>query len=99
MKNKSLFLFATISPKDEYFVKAKEALLNMIEDTRKEEGCKKFDLHDDGKQLYLYEEWLDELSLHQHHEKEYTKEVFEKYKTWLKKPTEIVKMFKSFNDK
>lgn len=77
MKNlpKSELLNTTI------FKKCKNALLNIIESTKKEEGCIKFYLHDDGKNLYLYKEWLNELSLDEHYEKLYTKEVFEKYET------------------
>ncbi len=95
MINKSLFIFATINPKEKYFKRAKKALLNILEPTQKEEGCLNFELYDDGSFLYLHEEWRDESCLRIHHDKSYTKELFEKYNKWLFNPVEVIKMKKS----
>jgi len=95
MINKNLFLFAKVLPKAENFQKAKEALLNIIEKTRKEEGCLQFHLHDDEQYLYLYEEWINEQALILHYEQAYTKEVFTKYESCLAKEVEVNKMYLS----
>lgn len=95
MINKNLFLFAKVLPKAENFQDAKVALLNIIEKTRKEEGCLQFHLHDDEQYLYLYEEWINENALMLHYEQTYTKDVFRKYESWLSKAVEVNKMYLS----
>jgi len=95
MTNKNLFLIAKVIPKVEHFEDAKNALLDIIEQTLQEEGCIQFELYDDKKHLYLYEEWINESSLAQHYEEPYTKVVFDKYQKWLAKPVQVMKMEKS----
>jgi len=95
MSKKNLFLIAKVLPKDEHFEDAKVALLDIIEQTLEEDGCIQFELYDDKKNLYLYEEWIDESALAQHYEEPYTKVVFDKYQKWLAKPVEVMKMEKS----
>ena len=94
--NKTLFVFAKISPKPEFLLDARKAILGILKATRLEAGCKQFELHDgeDDGCLYLYEEWEDEIALEEHYSKDYTKNVFEKYQNWLAKPVDITKMVK-----
>lgn len=96
MSKSSLFVFARISPKDENFEEAKNAILNILQRTREEPGCRQFELHqdDEGRSLFLYEEWESESALEEHYLKPYTTQVFENYKQWLAAPVEIVKMRK-----
>ncbi len=96
MSKNSLFVFARILPKDEYFEDAKHAILSILQQTREEPGCRQFVLHENNaeKSLYLYEEWVDESALEQHYQKPYTAEVFERYKEWLCSPVDVVKMTK-----
>jgi len=95
MSKKNLFLIANVLPKDEHFEDSKNALLSIIEQTLQENGCIQFELYDDKKYLYLYEEWLDKDALTQHYEEPYTKVVFNKCQKWLAQPVEIMKMEKS----
>ncbi len=95
MTKKNLFLIAKVLPKREHFEDAKNALLDIIEQTLQEDGCIQFELYDDKKHLYLYEEWIDESALAQHYEEPYTKVVFDKYQKWLAQPVEVMKMEKS----
>jgi len=96
MSENSLFVFARISPKEEHFEDAKNAILNILQQTREEPGCRQFELHENNieKSLFLYEEWESELALEEHYQKPYTSEVFEKYKEWLASPVDVVKMAK-----
>lgn len=96
MPDNSLFVFARISPKDENFEEAKNAILNILQKTREEPGCRQFELHENGEErsLFLYEEWESESALEEHYLKPYTSQVFENYKQWLVAPVEIVKMKK-----
>lgn len=106
-RNPHLFLFACITPKAEYAIAAKEALMGILAATRAESGCLQFELHDnfalhdnfeshdsEASQLFLYEEWVDEAALEQHYQQPYTQAVFESYQAWLAKPVEINKMYK-----
>ncbi|MGF1763678.1 putative quinol monooxygenase [Aliivibrio kagoshimensis] len=93
--NKHTFIFAKITPKPEYFEVSKEAIIEIISQTRNESGCLEFTLHEDGAgSLYLYEEWIDDNALKLHHEMGYTKAVFEAYTDWLATPPEISKLIK-----
>lgn len=84
-------IFATITPKPEYYAIAKEAIQSILVDTRNEGGCIQFDIHTNSEAslLFLYEQWIDEAALHAHYEQTYTKRVFESYKNWLAEPVEI----------
>jgi quinol monooxygenase YgiN len=93
--NKHTFIIAKITPKPKYFEASKEAIKDIISQTRNEPGCLAFTLHEDGMgNLYLYEEWIDENALKLHHEMDYTKAVFEAYTQWLAVPPEISKLIK-----
>jgi quinol monooxygenase YgiN len=96
MSKNSLFVFAKISPKGEYFKNAKQAITRIIAQTQEESGCLQFEVHENEEQdtLFLYEEWRSADDLKEHHEKSYTQEIFENYKEWLAQPVEITKMIK-----
>lgn len=96
MSQSSLFVFAKITPKNEHFSKARQAIINILELTREEPGCRQFHLHEGiaDKILFLYEEWENELALEEHYRKPYTAAVFERYQEWLAAPVEITKMQK-----
>ncbi|MDO6710393.1 MULTISPECIES: putative quinol monooxygenase [Aliiglaciecola] len=87
-------IFATITPKPQYFKYAKKAILGILGATRKEEGCLQFDVHTNQSetQLFLYEQWQDESALEQHYQQDYTKQVFTAYQDWLAEPVEIKTM-------
>jgi quinol monooxygenase YgiN len=92
---KHTFIIAKITPKAECFNMAKEAIEKITPQTRNESGCLIFILHTDGEGcLYLYEEWIDEKALQDHHAMDYTQSVFESYKSWLSAPPEITKLEK-----
>jgi quinol monooxygenase YgiN len=89
------FIFAKITPKQKYFEASKDAIKEIIPQTRNEAGCLAFTLHEDGDgSLYLYEEWVDDKALKKHHEMNYTKAVFEAYTNWLSTPPVITKLIK-----
>lgn len=84
-------IFATITPKPNYFEAAEKAILGILESTRKEKGCVQFDVHSNQNRttLFLYEQWLDESALALHYQQQYTKEVFLAYDEWLARPVDI----------
>jgi quinol monooxygenase YgiN len=87
-----LFIFAEITPKPEHFKDALRAITGILEQTRAESGCHSFDLFEapDQKALYLFEEWLDQDALDQHHAQPYTAAVFKAYEGWLAEPPRIL---------
>ena len=90
-------IFAKITPKPEFFEEAKQAILEIISQTRSEPGCKIFNLHilvqENGtKSLCLYEIFESQRDYEYHHAQNYTKKVFEAYKQWLATPVEINKL-------
>ncbi len=90
-----LALFATITPKPEYFDDALRAVQAVIPPTLAEPGCHRFELHRNltaPGSFCLVELWEDPAALEFHHAQPYTKEVFDLYQTWLREPLVIVKM-------
>lgn len=94
MSSQPLFIFATIKPKSEHLAVARSAVLELVDQTRSEPGCRQFHLHDglDDGSLYLYEEWDSEDALAKHYEQPKVVAVFESYKEWLSQPPDVVKM-------
>jgi len=89
------FIFAKITPKSEFYQVAKQAIIDIIPQTRNEVGCITFTLHEDGSgSLYLYEQWLDDAALALHYDMDYTKAVFKAYQNWLATTPEITKLIK-----
>ncbi|MCH2256027.1 MAG: antibiotic biosynthesis monooxygenase [Alteromonas sp.] len=84
-------VFATITPKNEYFDDAKAAIQSILEETRNEVGCVQFDIHtnQESSVLYLYEQWTDEAALENHYNQSYTRQVFKSYEQWLAAPVDV----------
>ena len=51
------YLFAEISPKPEHFEEARDAVMSIVQQTRDEPGCERFDLFENEAEhrLYLFE--------------------------------------------
>ncbi|WP_444926430.1 putative quinol monooxygenase [Microbulbifer sp. TRSA002] len=90
--NKHLFIIAKISPKAEFFMQAKQAIRSIVANTLEEEGCLQFVVHEDGENLFLYEEWRSQEDLDKHYTMPYITPIFEAYQEWLKGPVEINKL-------
>lgn len=87
-----LHIFATITPKAEFFNDAKKALEELVPPTLEETGCHLFTVflnRDNPGVLHLFEIFENEEAVQLHYEKDYTKEVFAKYENWLQAPVEI----------
>lgn len=90
----SLSVFATVTPKPEHLSEAIAAVEGIISNTRAEEGCIRFDLHEGTQtgQLYLYEIWADRDAFDSHHVQPYTQAVYRQYESWLAAPVELIFM-------
>ena len=90
-----LALFAAIHPKPEHRQDAIAALEGILEQTRAEDGCLRFELNvgDPGDpQLYLVALWKDDDALKAHYAQGYTREAFEIYQDWLAEPIASTRM-------
>lgn len=92
--SKSVTYFAEIAPKQEHFSSALEAVDGILEMTRAEPGCLRFDLftNPDRTHLYLYEEWRDDTAFNHHHAQDYTRAVYKAYEGWLEKLPELKRL-------
>lgn len=92
----TLFGFAKITPKSEHYDDAKNAILDIVAETRAESGCIEFTLLSDSDQghIFLFEEWQNEEALKEHHGKPYTKAVMDNYDNWLSEPLRFETMAK-----
>ncbi|GAB6260843.1 antibiotic biosynthesis monooxygenase [Photobacterium sp. CCB-ST2H9] len=96
MSTENTFVFAKITPHETFFESAKRALLGMLDATRQEPGCIRFDIHTSecGRYIYLYEEWISKNALENHHQEAHTQAVAQKFTQWLAAPTEVSRMKK-----
>lgn len=81
-----IYLSAIIKAKPEYQKEVEDVLLNMVEQTRKEEACIKYDLHQDlsDPNTYIfYEVWANQEGLNNHNQFSYIKDFGELISTKL----------------
>ncbi|MEO1774449.1 MAG: putative quinol monooxygenase [Pseudomonadota bacterium] len=90
-----LVILARITPKPHHREDARQAILDILPQTRAEAGCAQFDLCDgegDDRALYLVERWADDAALTAHYAQPYVQRVFEAYERWLAHPPEITRL-------
>lgn len=71
-----IYLTAVIKAKEEHQKEVLEVLQNMVQETRKEEACELYNLHqgiEDKNQFIFYEIWTSEEGLAQHNQQPYIK--------------------------
>ncbi len=69
-----IYLTAIINAKEEYRKEVLEVLQNMVKETRKEEACELYTLHqgiENKNQFVFYEIWKSEEGLAQHNQQPY----------------------------
>lgn len=86
-----LNIVAFITPKDEFFAVCKEKITNIVEATRSEEGCIRFEVYENknAQQLVLVETWVSQSALEEHYAQPFITPIFEYYKCALAKDPEI----------
>lgn len=91
-----MHILAKITPTSEHLGKANDAIVSILDKTRAETGCHRFDvfLGPDKNCLYLIEHWVDKAAFDAHHAQNYTRAVFKSYETWLAEPVEILELSK-----
>jgi len=89
-----LNIVAFITPKTEHYQACKQKITEVIELTRTEEGCLRFEVYEDEntQQLILVETWKSQIALDEHYAKAYIKPIFEFYQSALKREPAIHKL-------
>lgn len=69
----SIYLTAIVKSKKDTNEKLRTVLLDMVTNSRREEACIQYDLHEtvDGGVFIFHEEWKDQPSLDQHNKQPY----------------------------
>lgn len=81
MNDEKIVLVARLKVKDDAVEEAKNLALGIVADSRTEEGCINYDVHqaiDDETVFIWHETWKDKAALDAHFEFPYFKEFFEK---------------------
>ncbi|WP_316013894.1 putative quinol monooxygenase [Roseobacter sp. HKCCA0434] len=90
-----LTVFARIEPKPEHYHEALTAIRGIVDATRTEPGCRRFEVNagqPGDPALYLVEWWRSDAALDAHYAQDYTRAVFAAYEGWLARPVEVTKM-------
>ncbi|WP_125778625.1 putative quinol monooxygenase [Pseudoalteromonas rubra] len=84
-------LVAYINPKAAYYQSCKSAIEDIIEVTRQEPGCLRFELYENAaqSQLTLIERFSEQSAFDFHHRQPYTQAVYRLYEKALEKPAEL----------
>jgi quinol monooxygenase YgiN len=81
MNDEKIVLVARLKVREDAIEEAKRLALNIVADSRNEEGCVNYDVHqaiDDPTVFVWHETWKDRAALDNHFELPYFKEFFEK---------------------
>jgi len=88
----SIYLTAILKSKTDKIQELKTILDNMVLNTRKEEACEKYDLHQglEDETVFIFQEiWKSKEGLDAHNQQLYIKEFVEKAPELLDSPAEI----------
>jgi len=92
MTNKRVTVFARMKAKDGIEENVRQELMSLVPQTRSEEGCINYDLHQsvDEKTLFMfYENWRSKEDLDKHLEMPYLKSFLEKADKILAEPVDV----------
>ncbi|MCG7535726.1 antibiotic biosynthesis monooxygenase [Pseudoalteromonas sp. OOF1S-7] len=91
LHNDAVNLVAYINPKTDYYQDCKTAIEAIIEVTRREPGCQRFELYENQaqSQLILIERFSRRDDFDFHHVQPYTQKVYQLYEQALATPVEI----------
>ena len=87
-----IYLTAVLTAKNESAEALRTLLENMVLNTRKEEACEKYELHQglEDETIFIFQEiWKSKEGLDAHNQQSYIKEFVEKAPALLEKPEEI----------
>lgn len=92
MNDKKIVLFARLKVKKDAVEAAKQAALAIVEDSRRENGCLNYDVHqqiDDETVFVWHETWANKAALDAHFAMPYFAELGEKLKDLANEPLQL----------
>jgi len=92
MNDEKIVLVARLKVKNDKVEETKQAALAIVEDSRDEEGCINYDIHqaiDDETVFVWHETWANKTALDEHFEKDYFKGFFAKVQEFAAEQPQI----------
>lgn len=92
MSDEKIVLVARLKVKDDAIEEAKRAALGIVADSRAEEGCVNYDIHqaiDDPTVFIWHETWKHKAAIDEHFEKDFFKMFFAKVGNLAAEPPQI----------
>lgn len=92
MSDEKIVLVARLKVKDDAVDEAKKLALGLVGDSRSEEGCINYDIHqaiDDPTVFVWHETWKNKAAIDEHFEKPYFKEFFARASELAAEPPQI----------
>ncbi|MCG2841166.1 antibiotic biosynthesis monooxygenase [Sandaracinobacter sp. RS1-74] len=96
----ALAYLAEVVLKPDCFDSACRAVGAIVQATRAETGCERFDPHpaaDGSPRIFIYERWADQAAFDFHHAQPYTRDVFRAYEDWLAQPVRLTELANGLN--
>lgn len=93
MENEEIVLFARLQVKKEFVEQAKQAALDIIEESRAEEGCINYDFHQsiDDENLFMWHEtWRDMNAIIAHGQSSHLKRFSRAIENIAETPLEVI---------
>ncbi len=90
--NETLYLTARLKVKNEYINELKQSALAIVADSRAEEGCISYHVHQsiDDETVFIWREcWIDKAALDEHFQKDYVTNFFAKVDEFAAEPPQI----------
>ena len=92
MNDEKIVLIARLKVKEDKIEKAKKAALSIVADSRAEEGCINYDIHqslEDETLFFWHETWKNKAALDEHFEKPFFGEFFKVVEEVAAEPPQI----------
>ncbi|TDO73573.1 quinol monooxygenase YgiN [Flavobacterium chryseum] len=82
---------AIIKSKQENIDEVRNIILNLVQQTRKEEACLRYDLHTTENVFIIWEEWKDQAGLDFHNNQPYLQDFIVKSESFVSAPIQVYK--------
>lgn len=82
---------AILKSKPEHLTEIQSLITNLVNETRKEAACIRYDLHTSENVFILWEEWKDQPGLDLHNNQSYLKDFIKKTESLVSSPIQVYK--------
>ncbi len=82
---------AILKSKPEHLTEIQNLITNLVNETRKEAACIRYDLHTSENVFILWEEWKDQAGLDLHNNQSYLKDFIKQTESLVSSPIQVYK--------